>query len=524
MTDSHEDSKINQIDPTIERLVNLPPKAAIHQALGANHDLRTGLDELIDNSIDAGAKTIAVVFHIDELRLVQISVHDDGSGMTQTTLEDVLSLGGHDAHSERNIGRYGMGLKEGSFANASLSTVVSRPRGQRTSGIRISKESFQAGVLDEASANRVWNLRAGLIDLKSGTSIVWNRLNNVYRGTDDMEAREFFGTTIESARKHIGIRYHRFLDSDRLAINLYSQFDADSPRKTGGVRAIDPFAYRRSGNRAYPKSLTVGADPSAPGIVAHIWPNRSKIDQFNLEGRDELGHQGFYFYDADRLITQGGWSGYRSPNKQWKMLRIIVDDPRVIDEYVTVSPQKGSVRLSEEFDRFIRSLKMPGDSGNGFAQVLDDAKRTLSDSNKKSGAASPLADTGEGIARRVQEAVWASERLKATDPIDFEWGKTDDEKLIKLEPSRNRVILNENYREYLNRGSSGPDDAPLLKALIYLLFNDSLSSARWTSKADSNAELWTSILDAALQEEMDARPQPWFNPSARSPRKHIRGR
>ncbi|WP_312713963.1 ATP-binding protein [Corynebacterium flavescens] len=524
MTDFREEAGHNEITPTIERLVHLAPKAAIHKALGANHDLRTGLDELIDNSIDAGAKVIAVVFHIVGLRLVQISVHDDGSGMTQQTLEDVLSLGGHIAHTKKNIGRYGMGLKEGSFANADLSTIVSRPRGQRTSGIRLSKESFEAGILDEASANRVWNLRAGLVELKSGTSIVWNKMNNVYRGGDDMEARKFLDTAIESTRKHVGIRYHRFLAEDRLSVNLYSQFDEGSPRKTGGVRAIDPFAYRRTGNRAYPQALNVGGDPSAPGIVAHIWPNRSKIDQFNLEGKDELGHQGFYIYDADRLITQGGWSGYRSPNKHWKLLRIVIDEPRVIDKYVTVSPQKGSVRLSEDFDHFIRSLRAPGDPDKGFAQVLDDAKQTLSDSNKKSGAANPLAETGKGISRRVQEAVWASERLKATDPIDIEWGKLEDGKLIKLEPARNLILLNEDYREYLNRGNSDSNDAPLFKALIYLLFNDSLSSARWTAKAESNAELWISIVEAALQEEMESRPQPWFRPPARSPRKHLRGR
>ena len=97
--------------PDIESTVNLPPLASINHALGANHGLETGIDELIDNAIDAGASRIAIVFHTGDTRLERIAIHDDGSGMDPKKMEGVLRLGGHAAHSEKNIGRYGMGLK-----------------------------------------------------------------------------------------------------------------------------------------------------------------------------------------------------------------------------------------------------------------------------------------------------------------------------------------------------------------------------------------------------------------------------
>ncbi|MBE7339836.1 ATP-binding protein [Corynebacterium aurimucosum] len=492
-----------EIVPEIQRTVALPPKASINAALGANHDIRTGLDELVDNSIDAGASMVAIILHTRAKRIVQLSIHDDGVGMSKDKLEDVLRLGGHEAHSEKNIGRYGMGLKEGSFSNADETMIVSRVRGQHMVGYQLSKTSFDAGLLSENSCTQVWNTRPESVKSRSGTSIVWTKLPNVYAGTDDQEAGRFLNRVSEGIRLHLAIRYHRFIEDGRLKLELYSQVDDMLAFSAGPIRGVNPFGYRRSARKQYPLRLTINGDPEAPGITAHLWVNRSKTDEFNLEGKDELGHQGFYFYDADRLITQGGWSSFRSPHKQWKLARFEVDDPRVIENYLTISPQKGSVRLHESFYSFVKQLRNPDDTSIDFERVLEDSASVIRAANKKSGKPDPLADTGRGIARSIQEVLWASERTKSADPINVAWGEVGDGGLLELDHSEHLIIINEDFRAHFTHGHVGLNDAPVLKTLLYLLFNHLLSSGRWTGKSTSNADLWIAMLNAALEEELD---------------------
>ncbi|MCG7233569.1 ATP-binding protein [Corynebacterium sp. ACRQM] len=150
----------------IEKTIHLAPIESIQHALGANHDICSGIDELVDNSIDAKAENICIVFHVDGNKLTQIAVHDDGRGMDAATMERVLRLGGHESQSHSNIGIYGMGLKEGSYANADTVTVLSRVKGQFPAGIQLHKESFTADVLKQQATTAAWNLRDRLVDLK----------------------------------------------------------------------------------------------------------------------------------------------------------------------------------------------------------------------------------------------------------------------------------------------------------------------------------------------------------------------
>lgn len=78
----------------------------------------SALAELIDNSIDAGASEI----HVQLYKLkgeIQLSVVDDGSGMTENELAKALLFGGSSKYNSRmGIGRYGFGLSNASLSQA----------------------------------------------------------------------------------------------------------------------------------------------------------------------------------------------------------------------------------------------------------------------------------------------------------------------------------------------------------------------------------------------------------------------
>src|ERR1700741_1036631 len=72
----------------------------------------SAISELIDNSIQAGAKNIAgSIKETDGESPLVVSVLDDGCGMDPFTLRHALQFGGSTRFGDRRgLGRYGMGL------------------------------------------------------------------------------------------------------------------------------------------------------------------------------------------------------------------------------------------------------------------------------------------------------------------------------------------------------------------------------------------------------------------------------
>src|SRR5438270_63844 len=80
--------------------------------LGYRHP-GTALDEMVDNSLQAGARNVHIVFELDPLddRLASLAVVDDGHGMDATMVRPAAIWGGTHRESDRSgFGRYGYGL------------------------------------------------------------------------------------------------------------------------------------------------------------------------------------------------------------------------------------------------------------------------------------------------------------------------------------------------------------------------------------------------------------------------------
>ncbi|WP_156119434.1 hypothetical protein [Corynebacterium humireducens] len=91
--------------------------------------------------------------------------------------------------------------------------------------------------------------------------------------------------------------------------------------------------------------------------------------------------------------------------------------------------------------------------------------------------------------------------LKPVEPIDVLWGKTRNDDFVSVLREDNRIVINDRYRALFNNGATGLNDAPVLKALLYLLFNEIASSGRRTGRAEATTELWISILNAAAHQQ-----------------------
>src|SRR5688572_9442602 len=77
--------------------------------------------ELIDNSLQAGARHVAVEAATARSadRQIEITVVDDGDGMDAESLGEALTFGGTSRFNDRSsLGRYGMGLPNGALSRS----------------------------------------------------------------------------------------------------------------------------------------------------------------------------------------------------------------------------------------------------------------------------------------------------------------------------------------------------------------------------------------------------------------------
>lgn len=100
-------------------------------------DIRKAVNDLIDNSEQAGAKKIAVVTTTAKEgqknakeKISNIAVIDDGHGMLPEMLVDAIKWGGTDRHNEREgLGRFGFGLPTAAISVSKAYDVYSKVSG-----------------------------------------------------------------------------------------------------------------------------------------------------------------------------------------------------------------------------------------------------------------------------------------------------------------------------------------------------------------------------------------------------------
>ena len=114
---------------TVEYEYAIPRADATIQSYRAiGYDLPTAIADIIDNSLSAGAVNVWLMFEWDGDNS-WITVRDDGCGMDEVELVNAMRPGSCsplDERSERDLGRFGLGLKTAAFSQAKRLIVRSR--------------------------------------------------------------------------------------------------------------------------------------------------------------------------------------------------------------------------------------------------------------------------------------------------------------------------------------------------------------------------------------------------------------
>jgi Histidine kinase-, DNA gyrase B-, and HSP90-like ATPase len=503
---------VSDVDPSstpdlgtvpITGTIRLPPAPRSLDALGRNHSLEAALAELVDNSIDAGAQHVLMRFVQRDGRLTQMVVVDDGHGMSESEIDIAMTIGGERTYRGSEIGRFGYGLKAASFSQADVFTVLSRQAGAPAVGRRWrlegARRDFACDLVDPGYAttalDRDWQLPAG----SSGTIVRWNDVKGFPMSASVTETQRFLQNSFARIRTHLGVIYHRVLA--RRAVHLY--IDVEDVDEGLGQRIeippIDPFNYPRSGVPTWPKDLIVDVDGAATAVTCHIWPGRSILEEFRLDG-DVLARQGLYVYYNDRLIQRGGWNGLQHNDKQLNLARMALDVTRDIPEVLSIKPEKNGIETGPRFAHLLRAARAA--DGTSFEEYVEGARDCLKQSNRRDRARKTRLPAGSGFDPLLRRVMNAEIPFNDDEPLSIRWAPLGGTEFFSIDREDSVLWLNKRYRAALSGGRAGSlNDLPVLKILLYLLFEEIFAGRNIGPRDRDNLDLWQELLTAAAEAE-----------------------
>ena len=92
------------------------------------YTFESAVADIIDNSIAASATKIEVKYPVDPNELF-VAICDNGTGMLRDDLYNAMKYGSRhygDVRSEKDLGRFGLGLKSASLSQCRKLTVISK--------------------------------------------------------------------------------------------------------------------------------------------------------------------------------------------------------------------------------------------------------------------------------------------------------------------------------------------------------------------------------------------------------------
>jgi len=295
------------------------PKSTINSYRSFGYNLSTAIADIIDNSISASANEIRLEYKWNGQES-SISISDNGIGMNKEELVLAMTPGSKDPEEERNekdLGRFGMGLKTASFSQCKRLTCITKKENyssiKRCWDIDFINKENEWQLLDFVSDN---SFLQKIDNQKSGTLVLWEKLDRIVGNAEinNETVKNAFYTEMVAVKDHLSLVFHKFIESKR--IKLFFQNEEIEP--------YNPFLLNLS-----PKpEMGLPEKFGNVEITYFILPHMSEIGKVEYENTGGslgwLQEQGFYIYRGDRLLVAGDWLGLEKKRDYSKLARIAV--------------------------------------------------------------------------------------------------------------------------------------------------------------------------------------------------------
>lgn len=336
----------------MEYLTQKPHPSSLLFAIRAiGYSFETAVADIIDNSISAEARTIKMYSEVCEEPY--FAFLDDGIGMNAECLKNAMLLGSNrlgKVDSEKELGRFGLGLKSASFSQCRKFIVVTKQK-KDINAMSFSLDDVESCgewctmVLEKKEYENVPEV-SRLLDYESGTLVVWQDFDKIRKNTLNFE--ESFRKAVKTAKGHVEFVFHRFYDDIAIYFN------------ENRVEKRDPFLLDSYGMQQEGRGVTVDIDGHKIYVTPYSLPYANSLtdEEKRLLGNPAPGHfydeQGIYLYRNKRLIAWGGWFRIEARSELNKLARVKVDIPSTMDEIWALDVKKSSAKIPDKIRDKIR--------------------------------------------------------------------------------------------------------------------------------------------------------------------------
>jgi hypothetical protein len=354
----------------VETHLLLPNPARLIEGLrDTGYEFNTALTDVIDNSVDAGATTIAVWIDMDIDGDVVVSVADNGTGMSRQGLLDGMTYGAPVHADAKRLGKFGLGLKTASTAFCRRLSVISRDSGT-ASALKAVWD------LDHVEKTDRWELLLAPADDDelallertapghAGTLVLWEKVDRLlknYKHQGGGHARNALTKSIDGFREHAAMIYQRFLDpNDERARTITLTVNGVS------LMPWSPFCEKE------PETALVAdetqevelADGSVAtfSVRAFVLPRREQFSSAEAAASARIltKNQGIYIYRENRLIHPADWLGMASKEPHFNLLRVEFSFDHRLDDAFQVDIKKSQILLNEALYEWVQNQFLPG--------------------------------------------------------------------------------------------------------------------------------------------------------------------
>ena len=330
------------------------PKRLMRSLRDLGYDFSTAVADIIDNSIEAGSTCILIDIEFNgENSWVRIA--DNGFGMNLMQLQEAMRYGSErDYDNEKDLGKFGLGLKTASMSQCQRLVVASR------SNVELKEINAYSWDMEHVDKTNRWEIIKvskrelkpilnSILDNSTGTVVFWQKLDRIlgYKHPYGEFAKRRLLTMCRDLEEHLAMVFHRFLAGDvpgkRLKIFLNGNL----------IKPWDPFARKEPKTQELkPIPILLNYDGKA-GVVTlepYVLPHQddfSSKEIFNKTSGPKRWNrqQGFYIYRANRLIQSGGWCGLKTMDEHLKLARIALSFYPHLDDAFKINVVKMNVQL-----------------------------------------------------------------------------------------------------------------------------------------------------------------------------------
>lgn len=391
----------------------------------------TALDELIDNSIEAGASNVHVVLHEDgggrKGNATQLALIDNGAGMIPEMIRVAMLWGGTDRENSRTgMGRFGYGLPSSCVSQGRRFEVYSAPEGGKLHMCAIDLDDIEAGKYDSDEGEIIVSearpavlprfvqdyIKDRFPDGKftSGTIVVIDKLDKLtWKSTNQLA---------NNLMEHFGVVYHKLRGQLEIYVNGKRVEPIDPLFLTPGYRWYDLDADRASA--LDPTPITV-KDRETREVLGHINvryaympPTFASKDKFkDAAGKNQnerfailKEYNGFIIARMGRILDVVRHYDTTTFQNNDRYIKIEIDFDASLDEFFNVPTSKQRVDVA---DRVWEILKE-----NGILKALEQLRKKFKE--EKASIATEH-DKNEAGKRASEQAMEDAAKFRKVIPL-----------------------------------------------------------------------------------------------------------